>query len=162
MSSTYSVINDLYGVEPARHQSQRQGALGLVVVMLMGGLFLYESVHPVMRLRSEPPPVMLKSRAKWRATATQAKERIAESYWSTAAEYVSEKYPYGKALPGTPPEGFTLAMGGDYATSNMCWQRLRELWSQPDMWEKSFHVDTGWMNSALASLGKIVQGYINT
>jgi len=162
MSSTYSVINELYGVEPARQEPQRKSALGLVIVMLLGGMVLYESVHPVMRLRSEPPPAFLKSRASRKATATQAQENIAQSYWSTAAEYVSEKYPYGEALPSHPPEGFTLAMGGDYATSSLYWQRLRGLWGQRDMWVRSYQLNTGWINTAVASLGKVVSGYLDT
>lgn len=162
MSSTYSVINELYGVEPARQEPQRKSVLGLVIVMLLGGLALYESVHPVMRLRSEPPPAFLKNRASRKVTATRAQENIGQSYWTTAAEYVSEKYPYGDALPSNPPEGFTLAMGGDYATSSVYWQRLRGLWRQPDMWVRSYQLDTGWIHTAVANLGKVVQGYLNT
>jgi hypothetical protein len=112
MSSPYSVTNDLYGVETTHQHPQRQGALGLVVVLLLGGMFLYESVHPVLRLRSEPPPILLKKRTNRKARATQAQEHIARGNWSAAAEYVSEKYPYAKVLPNTPPEDFTLAMGG--------------------------------------------------
>ena len=162
MSSPYSVINDLYGVETARQQPQRQGALGMVVVMLLGGMVLYESVHPVMRLRSEPPAIFLKDRTSRKVMSTRAQEHIAKANWSAAAEYVSEKYPYGKALPDSPPEGFTLAIGGDSATSSLYWQRLRELWDQPDMWVSSIQVDTAWINSAFDSVGRIIQGCINS
>lgn len=162
MSSPYSVINDLYGTEPTHQRPQHQGALGLVVVLLLGGMFLYESVHPVMRLRSEPPPILLKRKINRKVSATRAQEHMAKANWSAAAEYVSEKYPYGKALPNNPPEGFTLAMGGDYETSSLYWQRLRDLWDQPDMWVGSFQVDTAWINSAFDSVGKMVQGYLNS
>jgi len=162
MSRTYSVINDLYGVGPARQEPQRQGTLGLVIVLLLGGMFLYESVHPVMRLRSEPPPTLLKNRTSLKTTATRNQQHVAQSYWSTAAEYLSEKYPYGETLPSRPPEGFTLAMGGDYVTSNLYWQRLRGLWNQPEMWVTAYRLDTGWINTALASLGKVVRGCLNT
>jgi hypothetical protein len=162
MSSPYSVINDLYGVETANKQPHRQGALGLIVVMFLGGMVIYESVHPVMRLRSEPPPIYLKSRASRRTKVTRAQGHIAKANWSAAAEYVSEKYTYGKALPNSPPQAFTLAMGGDYATSSLYWQRLRDIWEQPDMWVSSFQVDTAWINSAFDSVGKIVQGYLNS
>ena len=162
MSKNYSVISDLYGVEPARQEPQRQGSLGLVIVMLLCGMFLYESVHPVMRLRSEPPPTILKSRKRVKARATRSQQLVAQSYWDAAAQYVSEKYPYGKALPNRPPEGFTMAMGADYATSNIYWQNLRGLWDQPDMWVRSYQLDTGWINDAVASVGKIVRSYLNT
>lgn len=162
MSSTYSVINDLYGVEPARQEPQRQGVLGLVIVLLMGGMFLYESVHPVMRLRSEPPPALLKSKTTLKTTATRNQQHFKQPYWNTAAEYVSQKYPYGETLPSSPPESFTLAMGGDYATSNLYWQRLRGLWNQPEMWVRSYQLDTDWINTAVGAMGKIVRGYLNT
>jgi hypothetical protein len=161
MSSSYSVINELYGVEPARQEPRSHGVLGLVIVMFLGGMVLYESIHPVMRLRSEPPPTLLKSRKTLKAAATQIQDPIAQSYWSTAAEYVAEKYPFGETLPTRPPEGFTLAMGADYATSNLYWQRLRGLWDQPDMWVRSYQLDTGWVNTALESLGGTVRSYLS-
>jgi hypothetical protein len=161
MSNSYSVINDLYGVEPARQEPRRQGVLGLVVVMILGGMVLYVSVHPVMRLRSEPPPTLLKSRKTLKAAATQAQNTVGQSYWSTAAEYVAEKYPYGETLPARPPEGFAMAMGADYATSNLYWQRLRGLWDQPDMWIRSYQMDIGWVKTALESLGGMVRSYLS-
>ncbi len=162
MSSSYSVINDLYGVEPAQQEPRRQSVLGLVIAMLLGGMVLYASIHPVMRLRSEPPPTFLKSKTNLKAAGAQNRLHIAQSYWNTAAEYVSEKYPYGQTLPTRPPEEFTLAMGVDYATSSLYWQRLRGMWSQPDIWIRSYQLDTGWINTALASLGKVVRNYLNT
>jgi len=161
MSNSYSVINDLYGVEPARQEPRRQGVLGLVVVMFLGGMVLYESVHPVMRLRSEPPPTLLKSRKTLKAAATRGQVHISQSYWSAAAEYVAEKYPFGETLPTRPPEGFTMAMGSDFATSNLYWQKLRGLWDQPDMWVRSYQLDTGWVNTALESLGGMVRSYLS-
>jgi hypothetical protein len=162
MSNSYSVINDLYGVEPARQEHRSQGVLGLVIVMLLGGMVLYESLHPVMRLRSEPPPTLLKSRKTLKAPATRGPDHISQSYWTTAAEYVAEKYPFGETLPTRPPEGFTMAMGADFATSNLYWQRLRGLWDQPDMWVRSYQLDTGWVNTALESVGKVFRSYITS
>jgi hypothetical protein len=162
MSSTYSVINDLYGVEPARHESEQASGLGLFVVVLLVGMFLYMSLQPVMRLRSEPPPAFLKGGT--RASATQAGNTtsMAQSYWNTAAGYASGNYSYGQPLPARPPKDFTIAMGGNYATSALYWQRLRGLWNQPDIWVRSYQLDTAWVEPAVLSLGKVVSGYLKS
>ena len=159
MSSYYSVINDLYGVETA-HRPARQGGLGLIILMLLGGMFLYESVHPVMRLRSEPPSAFLKG--KTNAISTSSQVHVARSNWNVAANFVSAKYSYGEFLPSRPPEDFTDAMGGDYATSSLYWQELRGLWSQPENWVQSYQLDTGWIYSAVGSLRKVVKNYTNS
>jgi len=155
MSSTFSVIGDLYGVAPARRPA-RHGGLGLIVVMLLGGIFLYESIHPVMRLRSEPPS----------QNATVAKKDhqgpVAQSYWNGAANFVSKNYSYGEFLPTNPPEDFTMAMGGDYITSSIYWQMVRSLWNQPENWVRSYQLDIGWIYSALDSVCKVVESYLNS
>jgi hypothetical protein len=161
MSSTNSVINELYGVEPARQRPEHQGVFGLVIVMLLGGMFLYESIHPVMRLRSEPPPAFLKGRANLKAAGTQDQEHVARSYWDLAANFVSEKYSYGEFLPSRPPEDFTIAMGGDYATSSLYWQRIRGQWNRPENWVQSYQLNTDWINSAVGSARKVVKNYLN-
>jgi hypothetical protein len=162
MSSTYSVINDLYGVEPARQESERAGGLGLFVVVLLAGMFLYMSLQPVMRLRSEPPVAFLIGGAKVSATQAGNPTSIAQSYWNTAAGYASGNYSYGQPLPATPPKDFTLAMGGNYATSALYWHRLRGLWNQPEIWVRSYQLDTTWVEPALLSLGKVVSGYLKS
>ncbi|TAM84261.1 MAG: hypothetical protein EPN47_02800 [Acidobacteria bacterium] len=157
-SSAYSVIGDLYGVETSR-APVRKGGLGLVIIMLLGGMFLYESIHPVMRLRSEPPPSFLKAN---RTTATTGEQDpMAESYWNLAASFVTEKYTYGEFLPVRPPEEFTMAMGGDYANSSVYWQRLRSLWNHPENWVRSYQLDTSWISGAMDSARKIFKSYLN-
>ena len=162
MSSTYSVINDLYGVESTRQESEREGGLGLFIVVLLVGMFLYVSLHPVMRLQSEPPPAFMKGAAKVSATHAGNPAPIAQSYWNTAAGYASGNYSYGQPLPARPPKDFTMAMGGNYATSALYWHRLRELWNQPEIWVRSYQLDTAWVKPALVSLGKVVSGYLQS
>lgn len=154
MSSTFSVIGDLYGVESA-HRPVRQGGLGLIAVILLGGIFLYESIHPVMRLRSEPPS------SNATASRKDNQSAVARSYWNRAADFVSKNYSYGEFLPSRPPEDFTMAMGGDYITSSIYWQRVRSLWSQPENWVQSYQLDTGWIYSALGSVRQVAKNYFN-
>lgn len=153
MSSTFTVISELYGVETTR-RSARRGGFGLIVVMLLGGFFLYESIHPVMRLRSEPPY------SKTAAATNHDQGSVAGSYWNRAASFMSENYSYGEFLPTTPPEDFTTAMGGDYVTSSIYWQRIRGIWNQPANWVQSYQLDTGWVYSALDSVYKVIENYL--
>ena len=161
MRNEYSVINDLYGTETARRQPKRESSLGLVIFLALAGMFLYESVHPVMRLQSEPPPLFLKGMSARRAMKSGYQDTVARSYWGVAADYVSTKYSYGQLLPSNPPADFTTTVGDDYATRDLYWQRLRGLWNQPEVWVRSYYLDTGWIDSALGSLGKVVRNYLN-
>jgi hypothetical protein len=161
MRNEYSVINDLYGAEIAKPRPQHQSSLGLFIVLALAGMFLYESVHPVMRLQSEPPPYFLKGKAAHRATKAAYQENVARSYWNLAAGSVAERYSYGQLLPSSPPEDFTVEVGQDDATRALYWQRLRGLWNQPDIWVRSYQLDTGWINAKLDSLGKVVRDYLN-
>jgi hypothetical protein len=161
MSNSYSLINDLYGVEPARRRPERQGVLGLVIVMVLAGMFFYESVRPVMRLRSNPPSDFVKGTANRKATGTKDQEYIARSYWDLATDFASQKYSYGELLPSNPPEDFAVSSGEDYATRALYWQRLRGLWNQQDIWVRSYELDTDWINDALGSLSKVVKDYLN-
>jgi hypothetical protein len=159
MRRDYSVINDLYGVEAA-HPPANQAGLGLVIVMLLGGMFLYQSIHPVMRLRSEPPSAFLKGKAHTSPAMSADQDSVAQSYWNLAAGLASTKYSYGEFLPSSPPEDFTAAMGGNYAASSIYWQRLRGLWNQPEIWVQTYQLDTGWIYGAVDSASEVVKNYL--
>ena len=162
MRYEYSVINDLYGTETARRQPKGESSLGLFIVLALAGMFLYVSVHPIMRLQSAPPPIFLKGMAARHAMKSGFQDNVARSYWGVATDYVSAKYSYGQLLPSKPPADFTATVGDDYATRDLYWQRLRGLWNQPEIWVKSYYLDTGWIDSALGSLGKVVRNYLNS
>jgi hypothetical protein len=161
MSNTYSLINDLYGVDSERRRPERQSNTGLVIVLALTGAFLYESVHPVMRLRSNPPADFVQVAANHKAPVRAQQESLARSYWTMAAQYVSEKYTYGEALPLNPPADFTLSSGQDYATRALYWQRLRALWSEQSVWDTSYQFDTDWVSGALESIRGFVKDYLS-
>ena len=161
MRNEYSVINDLYGTQTVRRQPKRESSLGLFIVLALAGMFLYESAHPVMRLQSEPPPLFLKGPSARHAIKPGPQDTVARSYWGVATDYVSAKYTYGQLLPSEPPADFTTTVSDDYATRDLYWQRLRGLWNQPEIWVKSYYLDTGWIDSSLESLGKVVRNYLN-
>lgn len=166
MSSTSSIISELYGVEPVRQRRERQGVSGLVILTVLAGIFLFESVHPVMRLQSYPPSDFLKVNASRNATwiGNRNQENIARSYWVLAGSYVAQRYSYGQLLPSRPPEDFAVSTAEDYSTRALYWQRLRGVWNQQDTWVRSYELDTGWINGVLDSfnkLGETARNYLN-
>jgi hypothetical protein len=161
MRYEYSVINDLYGTEAARPKPRQQGSLGFLILLALAGIFLYESVHPVMRLRSEPPPSFLNVKSPRQAKLSQSQENVARVYWNVAAGTVSERYSYGQMLPSKPPEDFTISQTDDYATRALYWQRLRGLWNQQETWVTSYQFDTAWADNVLVSAGNIVKNYLD-
>jgi hypothetical protein len=161
MSNSYSLISDLYGVEPARRQRERRGNSGLVIVLALAGVFFYESVHPVLRLRSNPPADFVQAAANRKASVRAQQESVARSYWSLAADFVSGKYSYGDALPVNPPADFTLASGEDYATRALYWQRLRDLWSEQSAWATSYEFNADWISTSLESLREYAKDHFD-
>lgn len=162
MRYEYSVINELYGTENARRQPRREGSLGFYVLLALAGIFLFESVHPVMRLRSEPPPSFLIGKSARDARPSQSQENVARVYWNVAAGTVTERYSYGQLLPRNPPRDFTISQRDNYATRALYWQRLRGLWNQQETWVRSYRFDTAWADGVLVSVGRVVQNYLNT
>jgi hypothetical protein len=161
MRYTYSPINDIYGTESALPQPRREKSAWPVILLALAAIFLYESVHPVTRLRSDPPPEFVKAPANPRASLAAGQENTARAYWNLAAESVSERYSYGDTLPKTPPRDFTLASGADYGTSAVYWQRLRELWNQQTIWVTSYQLNTNWIPELLDSSRDFARNYLD-
>lgn len=162
MSNTYSVIHELYGtdVQSNWRAPERRSNTWMVVVLVLGGVFLYESIHPVMRLRNNPPADFVQAAASREAPVRAHQENLARSYWSMAGDFVSGKYTYGEALPANPPADFTLAGGEDSATRALYWQRLRTLWSDQSVWATSYEFNTDWMGTTLESFRAYVKEHL--
>ncbi len=157
MSSSYSVINDLYGVESRRQEREPRSHWGLIMVLAVAALFLYESVHPVMRLRSNPPSEFVNVTANRKAPVQVEQEVVARSYWNIASEFASGKYAYGDALPVNPPADFALSSDQDYATRALYWHRFREMWNEQAAWVTAYQFNTDWMDDGLDSLRGFVR-----
>ena len=59
------------------------------------------------------------------------------------------------------PEDFTISQRDNYATRALYWQRLRGLWNQPNVWVRSYRLDTGWAYNVVDNLGRMIKGYVN-
>lgn len=156
-NSSYSLIGDLYGThaESDWRRPEPRSHTWLVVVMILGGLFLYESVQPVPHLRTTPPAEFVQAKAGHPAPAA-AQQDVARSYWSLANDFVAHKYAYGEALPSKPPADFTLA-SGDATTRAIYWQRFRTAWNDNDTWTTSYEFNTDWVGESVVAFRQYVR-----
>lgn len=161
MTKSYSVISDLYGVEQQRRKPEGQISTWLIIVLALAGICIYESVHPVLRLRANPPADFIAATAHSRMYSGTARDQVASTYWSLAAESVAKKYSYGDTLPSTPPRDFTTASGADYGTCVLYWQKFREMWNQQTTWVTSYQVNIDWISGTLDSLRNFSSTYMN-
>jgi len=142
---------------------------GLVLLIIVAGLFTYLSYRPVARLRPEPPRSFIDTHKGWDAKRQAAEERVARAYWSVAIEKVQVKYPFGAALPDDPPPDFSIA-NKDFpsdgfekssATRARYWQKIRETWGLPEAWDKSYRWSLMWFYDGLASFQQAVWQFID-
>lgn len=124
-------------------QSPSAGKFLLVIVALLPTvLFLYLMGRPVMRLKADPPAEFLNAYPEWTGQHPEVATRLGEAYWDWAAVHLTREYPYGTDLPEQPPilfkvegEGFPSGVDADVARLRY-WQKLRELWKNPQSWDK--------------------------
>lgn len=162
MRRDYSPINDLYGAEPEHAPSGHRRRGWLIVALGLASLFCYESIRPVNHLRLNPPPGFVEARSGLEATELRKRERMARSYWEMAVNSVQYSYPFGTALPRTPPPDFRLQDEGDPGTRILYWGKLCELWNQPATWATSYEWDTDWVKRALSSLMTVAKTYFHS
>jgi hypothetical protein len=110
------------------------------------------AVHPVMRLRTEPPVEFFGVSPGWDAKRRAGEEHLARAYWDRAARYIQWKYQFGTSLPEEPPPEFNVPQVGpsgknsraDIENRVQYWRRLRRVWLLPEAWEKSYEWNSQW------------------
>lgn len=130
-------------VVPAPAQGSSAGRFFLIVVALLPTvLFLYLTNRPMMRLKADPPAEFLNAYPEWTGQHPEVATRLGEAYWDWAALHLTRNYPYGAELPEQPPvlfkvdgQGFPSGVDADVARLRY-WQKLRELWRDPQSWDK--------------------------
>lgn len=152
MDSRYSPINDMYGVAPRGKPPKRINRTWLLVLAVLAGLFIYESIHPVMHLRPDPPPGVMDARLNSNEAEYQAQERTARACWNYAIQSLQKTYPYGQVLPVNPPRIPGKSNGSVPAISALCWSRLRLAWPRSESWVQTYEWNTDWITKTVHNL----------
>ena len=129
-----------------------------LVVLFVLVLFLMVSLQPTYELQQQAPEAFLEAtrNSHWSETWGRA-------YWERAL-VVQWKYHYGRALPDQPPPEFQLdelvpnSLGP--AVRDVHWQRLRVLWLNPDIWDKSYSLDFRWIPDLIDRFASYVVRHI--
>ena len=161
MDKRSSPITDLYGATPPEGPRKHRGRGWLLVVLLLAGLFILESIRPVMRLRPDPPPAVVGARLNSNAAENQAQDRMAQACWDYAIQSLQNRYPYGQPLPARPPLASNQSVGNAPEISVLCWPRLRIAWAQPESWVQKYEWDTDWVTDPNGPFQQTVHNITN-
>jgi hypothetical protein len=118
-------------------------------------LFVVLSINPVRQLRPAPPSEFFDLNPAWSTKQRVIEERLAFAYWESAVRYVQSKHAFGANLPESPPIEFKaeeskLRVGSsktDSDSRSRYWRKLRQVWSLPEAWNKSYTWSTKWLSS---------------
>jgi hypothetical protein len=161
MDRRYSPITDLYGTEAENEPPRRGGHAWFYVLLALAGLFVFESIRPVMHLRSDPPPSVIGARLNEDASQYQSQLRMARACWDYAIHSVQDIYPYGGSLPNEPPPRLKGSSRKPTALSALCWPRLRVAWTQPESWERKYEWSTDWITDPNSSFQQTLHNIMN-
>jgi hypothetical protein len=145
MDRRCSPISDLYGLPPDDSPTRRKGRAGRYFLLLIAAYFIFQSVQPVMRLRPNPPRSVAGADLGRGGLADGAQLRMARSCWDYAVASVQNVFPYGGDLPSNPPSPLVSIPTEPSAMGSQCWPRLRQAWTQPQSWVRSYRWSTEWI-----------------
>ncbi|HZT69920.1 MAG TPA: hypothetical protein VFC10_09285 [Terriglobia bacterium] len=161
MDKRYSVIADMYGTAPTDDIPTRYGRGWLFVLLVLAVVFVILSIRPIKRLRPDPPPSVLGTRAYQGQTENESRGRMARACWDYAIETVQKTYPFGQNLPEHPPSRFSGPNGQSSAISLLCWPRLRVAWTQKDSWVQSYEWSTDWITDPDGPIHRAIHTVLN-
>ena len=131
----------------------------IVPLAILASLFVYRSLRPRLRLRDDPPSEFVAARPEWGNRRRQAEQVLARAYWDCAVNVIQWHYYHGSDLPPTAPEVFQIEVGAlpDGVTApkearDFYWQRLRNVWLQPESWKEIYGWDDEWFFTLLRDL----------
>lgn len=131
----------MYGAAPEDESPKRKGHTWLYILLVLAGFFVFESLNPVMRLRSDPPPSVVGAKTD----QNESQSHMARACWDYAIGSVQKVYPFGRQLPKDPPPRLRSLTGKASAISVLCWPRLRVAWTQRESWVEVYEWNTGWL-----------------
>jgi hypothetical protein len=161
MDKRNSPITDLYGTSPEDYCPRRKSHTWLYVLMTITGFFAVGSIHPVMRLRPDPPPSVVGAGLNPAGASHESQMRTARVCWDYAIASVQDSYPYGGTLPRNPPSALKGKSGKASATSALCWPRLRNAWTRPESWVRTYEWSTDWFTNADAPFQRTISNILN-
>jgi hypothetical protein len=152
---------------PKKGRPRTPGLWRWLLLLGFGLFFVYRSTLPVARLQSEPPPQFIGRSDSQTIERPQPDKQIAREYWRVAVRSIQSEYAPKISLPAAPPPDFRInsrtaeaSVNGD-AERAVYWQRLRDLWTQPEIWQVTYGWNTGWFMNAVSNLpqylGEILQ-----
>ena len=92
------------------------------------------------------------------APGFKANPDVANEYWRSAVAIIQWKFPFGTMLPDEPPPEFRLLPGTHTRTAiadaarQQYWNKLRQLWSHPELWQRKLDFDVSWAGRAVLSV----------
>lgn len=126
-----------------------------VVVIIVGGAFLYKSIAQVMVLRPEPPAEFLGVKSSWTPKQREAESRMARAYWETARTISRNTHGFTDRLPADPPEVFSVdaksypsLVESAPAARVRYWRNLQKVWNNPQAWHTTYQWHTGWLTGS--------------
>jgi len=149
---------DSAGLKLSRKQRFRFGPW-LLVLVPVAAVFLV-CYRPVMRLKPQPPPGFVESREDWDALRESSENRAALAYYQLAINLLQDRYAFWSKLPPEPIEGFRLdekhfpsnSIAAAPTTRIRYWNKLRQVWSQPSAWSRTYVWNTDWLRESLSFL----------
>jgi len=131
------------------------GAAGVLLPVLVIGLYAYLSTDTVIRLQSVPPPEYLDVQPDWSAARLETEQRLAQAYWDCARVILRGRYTFGSVLPNAPPDDFKVEVPGipaaqanSPAVRSRYWRNLNRVWLLPKTWEKHYQWNPKWLFSS--------------
>jgi len=161
MDRRNSPINDLYGTAPQDEPPRRRSRVGLYLLLGAIGFFIFASIRPVMRLRTDLPPSVVGDRLNHGVPGNQLQMQVTQACWAYAVNSVQKLYPYGANLPKEPPASARSSILKPTALRELCWPRLRNAWTRPDSWKRSYEWSTDWLTDPDSSFQQTLNKVMN-
>jgi hypothetical protein len=138
-------------------------ALWWIVIPAALVFALYPSKSIDMHLKPEPPAEFHLQRGDLNAQQRADEDALAQAYWTCATQSIQYKYAYNKDLPVEPPPQFNIDSAGTRETNPIArdryWENLREVWTQPEAWEKSYVTNSSWVSDIFTYIEQIIRKY---
>ena len=135
-----------------RHHSDK-----ILIPIIFGVALFATSYRGRYHLKTEMPAAFFAQDEKSKQPSLE--QKIAWAYWDSAQMEIQWRYPYSHPLPPDPPAEFQVnakALGpaaSDPATRLLYWHRLQRVWYSPEIWQKDYGWDFGWLSDPLAAGG---------